>query len=176
MEKWEFECCIHGLKSAIILINSYYEILMHLSPTRYKVTDISVCVLTLLYFSVQPHSCRMLCPPSVYLFFMVSLKAIMLCLVLTVPGGWDQSWGKHKRAGEKQWQKGKFCWILGKPAPDSFLKSKCELPAASLCLAWGFSITELILPLCPPFLRVAPGVPSITWILTLMKTDWGRGE
>lgn len=108
--KWEFKCCIHDLKSAVTLINSYSEILIHLSPTRYKVTDISICVLTLFYFSVQLHGCRTLCPPSVYLFFMLSLTAITLCLVLTAPGDWDQGWRKHvQRAGKQQWQKGKLC-------------------------------------------------------------------
>lgn len=107
--KWEFKCWIHDLKSAVTLINSYSETVIHLSPTRYKVTDISICVLTLLYFSVQPRGCRTLCPPSVYLFFMVSLAAIMLCLVLTAPGDWDQGWRQHvQRAGKQQWQKGKL--------------------------------------------------------------------
>ena len=59
---------------------------MRFLPTRHKVTAIGVYVLTLLYFSVQPHGCRMRCLASVHLFFTVSLAAVMLCLVLTAPG------------------------------------------------------------------------------------------
>lgn len=81
-----------------------------------------------------------------------------------------------RRASKHQTQKVISAWILGKPASDSFLKAKwgtLELSAASTGLTCGFSITELTFPLCPCFLIAVPGVPSITWVSTVMKTGMG---
>ena len=88
--KREFKCCVHSLKSAITFINISSERWMHLLPTKHKITNSSDYVLTLLYFSAQPHCCETLCPASHVSGFTVSLTAIPipipLCLKLTAGG------------------------------------------------------------------------------------------
>lgn len=121
---------------------------MHLSPTRYKVTDISICVFTLLYFSV--HYVHLLC-----ICFSWSPLQQLCCVWCSQPQeiaiGAGGSMCKGQASNNDK--KASYVWILGKSALDSFLKSKCgpsKLLVASLS-GMRFQHYRAHAPFVPPF-------------------------
>lgn len=112
--------------------------------------------------------------------FMVSLTAIMLYHPVIVSGEAVIGAGGSTCKGQVSTKdkKASLVWILGKPAPDSF-KSMWGAPSSLLlaCVWNEVSALQSSCSLCPRFLTAAPGVSSITWVSTLMKTGFeGSGS